>query len=174
MESGCFCIKGIPGFDYSIKVVDKYTIIFTDLTEWMTEETYFIPEKYEINITLPDGSMKDILVNANNSTTIKATDLNQSRFIDGIYCFKIDPMSDLSGGCGNSYSKFSAIFPNLQCCLDQAMSKIEEVRYDQLRVVDSWLERSKSSAELGKQEQSLEEYSIAKKLLERLNCDCNC
>lgn len=171
---GCFCIKGIPGFDYQLVIVDNQNILFTDMTTWMDEETYSIPQTYSISLVLPDSSEHIISVNAANSTLIKASDLGIARFKDGIYCFKIDPLSEDSGGCGKSYAKFSGIFPNLECCLDEAFSQVEEVKFDQVYNVKSWLDRAKMSAELDKQSQSLEEYSIAKKFLERLNCDCNC
>lgn len=170
----CFCIKGVPGFDFYLKVLDTKTLIYNDLTSWVTDEPYTIPDTYDVEITLPDSNVRTLSLNTQKSTVIKAEDAGISKFKDGIYSFFIAPLSDTSGGCGYSYTKISGVFPNLECCIDNAYSKLNDDKFLDIREVDSWLQRAKISSSLGKEKQSLNEWMIAKKLLQKLNCECSC
>lgn len=170
----CFCLKG--SFDFYIKSLDPQTIIYNDISEWMDDEVHSIPEYYVIDVRFPNSSLISIKVRPLTSTVIRASDIGISKFKDGIYCFIIDPLSDESGGCGTPYTKSWAITPNLRCCLDQGFSTLsgDEEKYDRLKEVEKWLTCSIESSSLGQEIQSKKEYEIARKLLDKLNCECNC
>lgn len=170
----CFCIKGVPGFDFYVKVLDTQTLIFNDLSEWVTDDPYVIPETFQVDIILPDSSVITVNLNTSSTTVLRASDIGISKFKDGIYCFKIDGQNELSGGCGLDYTKVTGVFPNIECCVDTAYSKMGDEYFDRIYEVESWLKRSKDSASLKKEQQSLEEWKTAKRLLQSLNCECNC
>lgn len=170
----CFCIKGVPGLDFYVKVLDTQTLVYNDLSDWVTDDPYIIPETYEVEVTLPDSSVIVLELNALSSTVIRASDIGIHKFKDGIYCFKVNAMSEKSGGCGYDYTKVAGIFPNIDCCIDKAYSKLEDSKFEDVREVESWLDKAKNSASLGKEKQSLEEWKAAKRLLQKLNCECNC
>ena len=170
----CFCIKGVPGLDFYVKSLDTSTIVFNNLSEWVTDEPYTIPETHHINLTFPDSSVVTVEVNSQSSTIIKASDIGFNRYKDGIYCFKIDGLDENSGGCGIDYTKVAGIFPNIECCLNQAYSTLDDQFFDEIKKAESWLDRAKRSASLKMESQALEEWKTAKRLLQKLNCECNC
>lgn len=171
--SDCFCIRG--KFDFYIKVIDTQTIVYNDLSKWMDEEPYIIPSNYTVSVKLPSGALLDVQVKPLTTTILKASELGISKFKDGIYCFTIDPLSEESGGCGRQYTKSVGIFPNIECCLDSAFSKLEEDHeYNGLKDVEMWLLRAKNSSELEMENQALQEYTIAKRKLSKLDCGCHC
>jgi hypothetical protein len=170
----CFCIKGVPGFDFYVKVLDTQTIVFNDLSEWVTDEPYVIPETFQVDMVLPDSSVITLELNTSSSTVLRSSDIGISKFKDGIYCFKIDGQNEFSGGCGLDYTKVTGVFPNIECCIDTAYSKIDEDKFYEIQDVELWLKRAKDSASLGKESQSLSEWKVAKKLLQSINCQCDC
>lgn len=174
--ANCFCIKG-HSYDFFIKVIDNQTIVYNDLSRWMEESDsaqYILPETHEVLVTLPDSSVHTINVRPQSSTVLTATDLGISKFTDGIYCFSIDPDSSESGGCGITQTKSTGIFPNIICCMFSAYAKLDDTRHDEIGISEQWLKQAINSSELGMEKQALSEYKIAKRLLDKLNCDCNC
>lgn len=173
----CFCIKGSSetgGYDFHVQVIDKETIVYNDLSRWVEDDRHIIPTEHQILITTPDSSIYPVNVTPRATTVIKASDLGISKFKDGIYCFTIDGDNTESGGCGVTRTKTTGIFPNIECCLFAAYSKLDDDRYEDVHEVEMWLNSAKSSSELGMEKAALSEYKIAKRKLNKLNCDCNC
>jgi hypothetical protein len=140
----------------------------------MDSEPNIIPPSHVINVRLPSSAEIRISVNTLNTTVIKASDLGLSKFKDGIYCFYLEPDSEDSGACGIYRSKIAGVFPNIDCCIDTAYSKLDETKYDDVNIVKRWIDNAKMSASLEKEVQSLSEYKTAKSYLSKLNCECNC
>lgn len=172
MSNNCFCIKG--NYDFYIDVIDTKTIVYHDLSSWMEEEPYVLPSTYTVSLKLPTEAVFEIEVKPKTSTIIKAEDLPVLKFKDGIYCFTIDALSPNSGGCGDEYVKTTGIFPNLDCCLNSAYSKLEDEYYERIKEVEHWLSKAKISSQLEMEKQAYSEYDIAKRKLAKLNCNCNC
>lgn len=173
MES-CGCIKGIPGYDFYVRVIDTQTIVYTDISEWVTDEPYVIPDTYVVSVTLPDNCEIKIQVNTLSSTVIRASDIGINKFKDGIYCFHIEWDDEASGGCGLDYTKIAGIFPNLECCVEIAYSTLDDQYFEDIKFVEMWLNNAKRSSELKKEYQSEDEWRTAKRLLSKLNCECSC
>jgi hypothetical protein len=142
------------------------------MSTWVEDEPYIIPEKYSLDVILPNGVKTTIEVNTKSSTRLSAEDLNLDRFKDGIYEFEISPTSETSGGCGIYRKKITGIFPRLECCLDSAYYDLSLDKYEDLRKIDLWLNNAKMSASLGIKNKAEEEWNVAKKLLGKLNCEC--
>lgn len=166
----CFCIKGV--YDFNIKVIDTYTLIYEDLSLWMQDSNYIIPTTYNVKMILPDESYIYFDANPLNATILRASDLGLSKFKDGIYCFLLEALNEESGACGVEKYKNTGIFPNIRCCIDSAYSTSD--KKDDIKEVDSFLKDAEFSASLGKKEESYTRYVQAKRLLERLNCNCTC
>lgn len=168
----CSCIRG-EHYDFRVESCEKTRFFYTDLSLWMTDEPYVIPESYVVKI-IPPGKSEGIAVNVKplSTTTINASDLGANTLEDGVYCFSVE--QDTQPGCGKSYKRSKALFPKIQCCLDKAFSKESDAKYDGLKDVEKYLEFAKNESELGNSKKAAENYKIAKKKLDRLNCDCGC
>lgn len=169
----CSCIKG--HYEFKVESCESTRLFYTDLSEWMLEEPYVIPKNYKVQIIPPGKNTSiDKQVEALSTTVITAADLNLKRLEDGIYCFIISPTDKDSGGCGKEYTRSTAIFPNIQCCLNKAFSTEGEDKYADLKDVEKFLDFAKNESELGNTKAAAENYKIAKKKLDRLKCDCGC
>lgn len=173
--AACSCIKGRDGYDINVEVIDPYTISYTDYSVWVDEPPYIIPDRMLVNITFPSGGDQDIYVSPKRNAIIRSTDLGLGKFQDGIYTFKLDPLSDKSGACGIERGKCFALLPNIKCCVLKAFADIDpdDDKYESLQDVDRWIKMSENSAELGKSSDSREQYKIAKKKLDKINCNCS-
>jgi hypothetical protein len=160
----CSCIQG--NYGYHVEAIDKDTIIYQDLSEWVEGVGYELPESYILNVTTPGSSTPTpIDVSVSNTNRIPGNQL--SGICDGVYCFQ-------TTSCGITYSKFSAIFPNLDCCVKQAWATLDSRFDEQIREIESQLKRAKINAELDNPTDASNNLKIAKKLLENLKCDCDC
>lgn len=174
--SSCFCIKGRAGYDIKVEAIDPYTISYTDYSIWVDEPPYIIPTRMLISMETPSGALQELYVSPNRNTIIRSTDIGLGgKFKDGIYTFKLDPLSDQSGACGIERGKCIALLPNIRCCLMKAFAEVDpdDDEYDKVNEVERWVKMSENSASLGKAEQSKKEYKIAKKLLDKINCNCS-
>lgn len=170
----CGCIKGEPGYDFQISVIDTKTISYSDLTEWVNDEPYIIPATHIIGVTLPDNTKLNLQTYVGATTIIKTSDIGINKFKDGIYCFRIDPMLEESGGCGLEYNKTEGIFPTIECCIQKAYSTLDDSKFEDIQEVERWINSSKVAASFGQKDKALDNWKIAKKLLNKLNCECSC
>lgn len=169
----CACIKGI--YDFRVEACDTNRLLYTDLSEWMKDEPYIIPKYHRIYVT-PPGQKKEyeVLVEPLSTTVIDAGQIGMKKLQDGIYCFTVKPLDESSGGCGKEYIKSTGIFPNLECCIAQAHATLDDDKYEDIKDVEKMLTMSKVSVDLGKVKSAQDTFKIAKKLLDRLKCDCTC
>lgn len=170
---GCACIKH---YDFKIECLDTTKFLYVDLSEWMDGEEHTIPEKQKIEITIPDSERTvQVYVKPQSATTITHKDLGiPSCLLDGIFIFTVLPLDEESYGCGIKSTKCSAVMCGIECCLDAAFSTLGDEKYDELKRIENLLNNSKNSSELQKSKQANDEYRMAKKLLDKLHCECNC
>jgi hypothetical protein len=160
----CGCIKG--NYSFYVEALDKDTLIYQDLSEWMEGDSYEFPTTYEVTIIPPasaTGTTLELLV----SSTNKITSEHIGAILDGIYCFKVE-------SCGVEYKRSIALFPWIECCVKQAWATLDQSYADQIREIERQLKLSKINSELNNVKFANSNLKIAKKLLENLKCDCNC
>lgn len=164
----CSCIRN-NNYDFVIEHTSCDSLIYTDLSEWMTEDHYTIPVNYIITITPPNSNSVDVLVKAFGATKIDSLQLYGESGLaiqDGIYCFKIN-------NCQDIITKYKAITCKLNCRRDNLILKAEdEASWKQVQKVDSYISAIHSHASFGNFSDANYTYKICKNLLDNLNCDC--
>lgn len=164
----CSCIRN--NFNFNIKVLSCGELLFEDLSEWMTEDYYVIPDEYEIKIKLPSDTEISIFVDTEKATKISSSDLFYTAcFPDGIYCFSTE-------SCGKKYTRNRAIVCNTECRLAnlirEASKENNKEKWDEVIKLKASLDAVYTHAELNNFELANDEYKILKKKLDNLNCNC--
>lgn len=160
----CSCIRG--NYNYYAEAIDKKTIVYQDLSDWMDDEGYVLPTEYDVDVTPPASSTaKTITMKVGQINRLTSEELGQIR--DGIYCFQVV-------SCGEPYTRSQAIFPYIQCCLKQAWATLGGESHESLEEIENHLKLAKINAELNNVQLASKELKIAKKLLENIKCDCDC
>ena len=60
-SSNCSCIKKeAQGFDFVLTTYDCKALIITDLTNWMKDDGYIIPDRFDVAITLPNQAKVNV------------------------------------------------------------------------------------------------------------------
>lgn len=165
----CSCINGSgSAFNFKLEPLDCETLIFTDLSEWMSDDNYTVPDSHTITVTTPTSKQVEVDIRPNNNSIIKGNDLNQGDcFLDGIYCFNIV-------SCGISYTRHSAIVCTLECRLDNLISQAEDKEdFEKISEIKNYIESAKINASFGKPKKANEMFKLAEKELSKLNCDCS-
>ena len=160
----CSCIRG--NYNFYAESIDKDTIVYQDLSNWMDETGYVYPTSYDVIITTPmssSGTTIELYIGQLNRLT--SVELGSIR--DGIYCFQ-------TTSCGESYTRSVAIFPNLRCCVKQAWATLGIEKQEQIEEVENHLKLASINSELNNIQLASKELMIAKKLLDNLKCDCDC
>jgi len=140
------------------------------MSDWMQEEGYYnIPEEYTLQILTPNRPRTyEVVLKTQMRNKIKPEDLGigGASFNDGIYCFTLS-------NCGNTYKRNKLFACSIECCIEDAVSKLknreEIVLLDEIRLL---LESCKINTEIGNLTKAKEQYSIVTKMLRRLNCNC--
>lgn len=166
----CACIRGTGRkFDFYLELLDCDTLVFTDLSNWMDEEYYTIPEEYPMTITLPNGSKKDVMFKPKSSTIITSSELGSGCLLDGVYCFTVS-------SCGYTYSRNRGITCSLECKLDTLTSKLDtsvvysKALMDKILRLSLYIESFKINAEIGKINQATSIFKVLSKELEDVDC----
>lgn len=134
----------------------------------MLDEVHSIPEYYTIKISLPGTALsKEIQVAAKSktSTRIEASDLGLECIPDGAYKFSVD-------SCGVPYSRQLVLIPNLYCCYKKLISV--EGRSEKSDDVLTQIYSTINASNIQNIKAANDSFKIAKKLLERIKCDCHC
>lgn len=160
----CSCIRS--NYNFYTEAIDKKTIIYQDLSDWMDEEGYVIPYEYEVNITPPTSSTpKPVIMRVGEINRLTSKELGAIK--DGIYCFEVS-------SCGYSYARSKAIFPHLECCVKQAWATLGIEWQESIEEIENHIKLASINAELNNVQLASKELKIAKKLLENIKCDCDC
>ncbi len=167
----CSCING----KYRINVTSfsQDFFIYEDISDWMTDSYYIIPDMYTVNI-LPPGSSKYISVDVytNRSNMIDSKILfgtNECNIPDGIYCFKVD-------NCGVVYSAYAAITEKLECGIRNILiNAIQTNRKDEFELVNRlqlMVDGIKVFARMNNLQDARSAYDYVKKTVYQLKCNC--
>lgn len=160
----CSCIEG--NYNFFAEALDKDTIIYQDLSDWMDEEGYKFPTEYTVEITPPlSSTSREVIIKIGQLNRLTASQLGAIK--DGIYCFETD-------SCGVKYKRSVAIFPYLRCCTKQAWATLGIEFKEQIEDVENHLKLATINAELNNVQLASQELKIAKILLENIKCDCDC
>jgi hypothetical protein len=165
--TNCSCIKKeAQAFDLLLDSYDCRGFVITDLSNWMKDDNYKIPEKFKVEIILPNKSKKDIDLLANSTTKISNVDIGYESCIpNGIYCFK-------TTSCGYSYTRIKAVTCSLECALNDFVAKSNN--WETINKIKDLILAVKTSAELGLEKQAQELYNVVKKEIDALSCKCSC
>lgn len=165
--NNCSCIKKeAQGFDFVLTTYDCKALVITDLTNWMNDDSYIIPKQYDVTITLPNQSKKEVLFAGNSTTKIYSKDLTGSECLpDGIYCFSVF-------SCGYGYERVKAVVCTLRCKLDDLISKSND--YNEITRLENLITSIEVSAEMGLEQQAKELFKMADKELSKHSCTCYC
>lgn len=161
-QTPCSCIKG--KFDFYINEINCDKILYQDLSLWMEGENYMTPGKYEIEFYSMSGGEKE-LVKKIEVNGLGITDISKLLPLkDAVYEIK-------TVSCQNTYYRWVAILPKLQCCLDKYFAS-EEYEQTKHQEAQRLLDGTRTTALFNQPKQAVEYYKMAKKLIDRLNCDC--
>ena len=167
----CSCIKGTDSkFDFTLESLDCQTLVFTDLSSWMDDENYIIPEQHLITVVLPNSVERQINIKPRSNTVIKGEDLGVGKCIpDGIYCISIE-------SCGIKYTRNASVTCQIECKIDELVKRLSKGEIDIERVTElrSDLEIIKSSIKIGQPKKAIDYHEILQTKLDNLNCECNC
>lgn len=164
----CSCIRN-NNYDFLLDYPSCYSLVYSDLSEWMTEDHYIIPTTYNITITPPERESVIVSVNAFGATKLTSKELfgTENMLIpDGIYCFKID-------NCQDILTKYKAVTCKLECRKDNLILRASSKEdWDNVRTIESYIAAIHSHANFGNFNEANYNYKFAKKILDNLNCEC--
>jgi len=166
-SNDCSCIKKeAQAFDFVLTTYDCKSLIITDLTNWMINDGYVIPDRFDVAIVLPNQSKVSVHFMGNTTTKINAQDLVGSECLpDGIYCFN-------TFSCGYNYQRVKAVVCTLRCKLDDLISKSDD--HEEINRLDNLITSIEVSAELGMEQQAKDLFKVATKELDKHSCTCYC
>lgn len=165
MSEICSCIRGEDGFDFYVYVIDRNTIIYHDLTDWMDEGGYTVPETYPVEV-IPPGQYKSVTLNFKVGTISKITSEDLGSCLrDGAYCFQ-------TKYCGIKYKKSRALFPYIECCLKKA--RVGEEDFMKIEKIKEYIKLADINIEVNNIKTGEKNLDIAKKLLGNIKCNCDC
>lgn len=165
----CSCIKGNGSFNFKVSPLDVKAFLYQDLSSWQQDDLTEVPQKYEVAITTPGAGSKILVeVYTDRWNVITASDLGfGDKLKDGLYCFE-------TTSCGNSYKRFAAILPHIECCIQSAYSTLHDRHFDSIKEIEQHLAAAKIHAELQKIDRAKKAVDVVEKLLQNLKCDCDC
>ena len=166
--ANCNCVKG--NFDVLIDYNGCSTLLIEDMSDWMSEDAiYTKPTSFQIEITVPNRPKPHtvtLLTDKRNKITTADLGINGANFNDGIYCFKLD-------NCGNKYTRNKLLSCFIECCINDAVSKLksaeEVILLDEIRLI---LDSCRINTEIGNLTKAKEQYNMLTKMLRNLNCNC--
>lgn len=166
--ANCNCVKG--NFDVIIDYLGCSVLSIEDFSDWMVEdEIYTKPDEFILKITTPNRPTSysiTLKTDKRNKITPSELGLNSATFNDGIYCFTLE-------NCGNIYKRNKLLSCHIECCIDDAVSKLrsreEILLLDEIRLL---LDSCKINTEIGNLTRAKEQYDMVTKMLRKLNCNC--
>lgn len=155
----CSCISH-DGFQLTVMEVSPQSFLAIDISEWVVQDGFTIPDFYPVTVKTPDG--RDIPINIGVVTGT----LVREPLKDGVYIFTADI-------CGVVYKQYDFLLPNVQCCIDRAY--ITEPKHrDKLEEIILEVKALRSIARAGAFEEAEKLFKIIKTRLDAIKCDCNC
>lgn len=164
MNIRCSCIRGV--YNFLVKSVDKDSFVYHDLSNWMVEDRYEVPETYDVVVT-PPGKSEGISLVFYTEGINRVTSDDVGCIKDGIWTFE-------TVSCDTGYKRSVGIFYKIECCLKKAFATEPKKNYEALKEVEMFLNLSKSSVEIQNFKEASEYLKIAQSKLDIIKCDCNC
>ena len=164
MNVQCSCING--KFDFTICHNDCSKIVYSDLSDWMEEEYYTLPETYPATVTHPLGNTTTINFKPKQSTVFTAKEFTgiDSNIPDGIYCITVE-------NCGITYTKSFAILCDQRSRMNELY--LEEGNEEDLVRLERYHKYIEANAMFGNKDIAKSYFDISKKILDRISCT-NC
>lgn len=164
VNTPCSCVKG--KFEFYINEINCDKILYQDASLWMEGENYTIPSTYEIELYNLDTAGENLFIGKIQVSGLGITDISKSLslFKDGVYEIKYT-------SCQNTYKRWVAILPKLQCCLDRYLAS-EEYDKNKHREAQRLLDGARTTASFNQPKKAVEYYKMAKKMIDALKCDC--
>ena len=166
----CACIRGTgQKFDFYLDLLDCDTLVFTDLSNWMEEDYYEIPEEYPMTITFPNGSKKTVNFKPKSSTIFRSSDLGVGCILDGIYCFSVE-------SCGYEYHRNDGIVCSLECKLATLSGQIDislvygKDLLERVERLSTYMDAFKTCARQGKINKATSLFKILARELASVDC----
>ena len=163
----CSCIKG--NYDFILQSKDCSRLTYQDLSDWMIEDYYNIPDTYNVDVLIPGRkSSINIPVNTNGVTVItpETLGLKSKCIVDGVYCFTVE-------NCGTVYKKSIAVTYQSQCCLDNLVITASTKRdLDTVKYLQMMLDGVHINAKFDNIEEAHKQLSFIVTSLESLDCNC--
>jgi hypothetical protein len=162
----CSCIRRSgPRFDFHLELIDCDTFIFTDLSNWMEEDYYVVPEEYPMTIKMPNGTTKVINFKPKGSVVITSSTLG-AVILDGVYCFTTE-------SCGYTYTRSEAILCGLECKLDTLIASLDPTNFQDISRIHSlhiYMEAIRTNAKLDKPQLAESFFKIVQRELQKVDC----
>lgn len=164
----CSCIKG--KFDIILDSLNSKTLLYQDISEWMSGARYQLPETYTVQVKSPHSKeFFDVEVPTKGYKTLTAKDLgigsDGSCLQEGIYSFK-------TVSCGESYLLYKAITPDLECRLRCMLTQgIDPMRVAELT---TQLKSVAYNAERDLIKEANSILKIVKREIDLVECNCSC
>lgn len=173
MECSCIRRSGTK-FDFYLDLLDCDTLVFTDLSNWMDEDYYVIPDEWPMTIKFPDGNTKQVNFKPKGTTIFTSSSLGVGCLLDGIYCFSTE-------SCGYDYHRNEAILCSLECKLDTLINQLDisylSKHYPQtnptlelIKNATTYMNSIRINARNGKVNQALKYFKLVSTELENIEC----
>lgn len=164
MNIRCSCIRG--NYNVYVKALDKKTLIYQDLSDWMDEPRYDLPETYTVTV-IPPGESTGVSLELNIRNTNRISEDDLGCIKDGVWCFQTE-------SCGTLYKRSVGIFYSIECCIRKAYATESDKSYKAIKEVEMFVTLAKSAVSINNIQEATEFLEIAQKKLDRIKCDCNC
>lgn len=165
----CSCIRNY--FNFNLDFTDCEVFVYTDLSDWMDENTHDLPEEYEIEVITP-GRKNAVIITVSATKPVKITSKDlfnsstQRCIPDGTYCFSID-------SCGYKYSRFVPVTCKIQCSIDNLTAGATDLGTEEkAKELQRLLEQYRNSAVNQQSDQSVKLFKVLKRELDKLDCNC--
>jgi hypothetical protein len=164
----CTCIKG--NYNFKFDYLDCKNLIYQDMSDWMAETNYSIPETYQVEITVP-GFTKPVSLNLKTKCLNKITSLELQGTSDmylpeGIYCFRVT-------NCGTTYTRSAANICRLECKWQHMVEQMKDtddlVKVNQIRF---YLDQVLFNALSDKTSKATFFFNLAERELSCIKCNC--
>ena len=157
----CSCIR--DSFLLHVNSPAKESVLIHDLSNWVDEDGFAVPDFYLLKVKFPNSQEKEIEVSPSTGVVV-----DKSEYGDGIYEFTLD-------NCGVVYTQKELITSKVECSLDIALVKAKNKKdYESIYDIRDDISVAKATAALGNYETANKIIELVKQKLQNLDCNCEC
>lgn len=159
----CYCIDA-GNWDFELTDHGCKKLLYTDLSVWVNKGSYETPDEFEIELQYP-GTEEWVKKVIKRDT---ATPIHEGSCApDGIYGIRITVCQ------GDVFTKHVAVMCRLKCRFECLLLK-DPTRVDRLSDLQLFIAAAEAEARQNNATESNRYYMVAKSILDRYECDCNC